>query len=132
MRSRSQLLGYVGPNASNNGQSGHYGIEGFYDSTLGGGADAAGADITLTIDPNVQIEAEKILDNLITAQGATGGSVIVKDPQTGKILAMGSTPNFDPNNYSASSLAREFFESRRPEGLRAGIGLQSAHDGGGH
>lgn len=96
----SQLLGYVGPNASDTGESGHYGVEGFYDDAL-----AAGTDVTLTIDPNVQIEAEKILDDLIAAQGATGGSVIVEDPMTGKILAMGSYPDFDPNNYSASPIA---------------------------
>lgn len=96
----SQLLGYVGPNASDTGESGHYGIEGFYDDEL-----AAGLDINLTIDPNVQIEAEKILDDLITTQGATGGSIIVEDPQTGKIIAMGSYPTFDPNNYSVSPIA---------------------------
>ena len=96
----SQLLGYVGPNASDTGESGHYGVEGFYDDELG-----AGSDINLTIDPNVQIEAEKILDDLVAAQNATGGSIIVEDPMTGKILAMGSYPNFDPNNYSVSPIA---------------------------
>ncbi len=96
----SQVLGYVGPNATNNGESGHYGIEGFYESTL---ADAT--DINLTIDPNIQIEAEKVLDDLVTQNGATGGSVIVEDPQTGKILAMAGNPSFDPNNYSVSPIA---------------------------
>jgi len=96
----SQLLGYVGPNASATGDGGHYGVEGFYDDAL-----VMGTDVTLTIDPNVQIEAEKILDDLITSQNATGGSIIVEDPMTGKILAMGSHPSFDPNNYSASPIA---------------------------
>ncbi len=106
----SQVLGYVGPNATNDGESGRYGIEEFYNNTLAGAASdtkaiAQGTDINLTIDPNIQIEAEKILDNLVTANNASGGSVIVEDPQTGKILAMGSTPDFDPNNYSSSSIA---------------------------
>lgn len=96
----SQVLGYVGPNATNTGESGHYGIEGLDNAQL-----AAGNDVTLTIDPNVQTEAETVLDNLVTANGATGGSVIVEDPQTGKILAMGGDPSFDPNNYASSSLA---------------------------
>ncbi len=96
----SQVLGYVGPNATNGGESGHYGVEGYYDATLAGGA-----DIDLTIDPNIQIEAEKILDDLVSANGATGGSVIVEDPRTGAILAMGATPDFDPNNYVSSSIA---------------------------
>lgn len=96
----AQILGYVGPNATNTGESGHYGIEGMDNAQL-----AAGNDITLTIDPNVQTEAETVLDNLVATNGATGGSVIVEDPQTGKILAMGGDPSFDPNNYSSSSLA---------------------------
>ncbi len=96
----SQILGYVGPNTSNNGVSGYYGVEGFYNETL-----ADGSDLTLTIDPNIQIEAEKVLDDLVAANGATGGSVIVEDPQTGRILAMGGTPSFDPNDYSSSTFA---------------------------
>ena len=63
------------------------------------GAGSAIGDVTLTIDPNVQIEAEKILDKLIVENNATGGSVIVEDPMTGKILAMVGDPSFDPNNY---------------------------------
>jgi cell division protein FtsI/penicillin-binding protein 2 len=106
----SQVLGYVGPNASNTGESGHYGLESFYNDylegvTTSGPSAAGGSDLQLTIDPNIQIEAEKVLDDLVTANGATGGSVIVEDPQTGKILAMGGDPDFDPNNYGASPIA---------------------------
>lgn len=106
----SQVLGFVGPNTTDNGESGHYGIEEFYNDSLEGMVSgtkkiAQGVDINLTIDPNIQIEAEKILDDLIAANNATGGSIIVEDPQTGKILAMGSAPDFDPNNYSSSSIA---------------------------
>lgn len=96
----SQVLGYVGPDATDTGESGHYGVEGLDNATL-----AAGNDITLTIDPNIQTEAEKVLDDLVAANNATGGDVIVEDPTTGKILAMGGDPSFDPNNYSSSSLA---------------------------
>jgi cell division protein FtsI/penicillin-binding protein 2 len=96
----SQVLGFVGPNTTNDGESGKYGIEEEYDSYLAGDN-----DLTLTIDPNIQIEAEKILDDLVTANGATGGSVIVEDPKTGKILAMGGDPSFDPNDYGASPVA---------------------------
>jgi cell division protein FtsI/penicillin-binding protein 2 len=102
------VLGYVGPNASNNGESGHYGVEGFYNALLEGSSSAGnvgGSDLQLTIDPNIQIEAEKILDDLVSTNGATGGSVIVEDPQTGKILAMGGDPSFDPNNYGSAPIA---------------------------
>lgn len=104
----SQVLGYVGPNAANNGESGHYGVEGYYNDLLEGTSSnggVGGSDLQLTIDPNIQIEAEKILDQLVTSNNATGGSVIVEDPRTGKILAMGADPDFDPNNYGDSPLA---------------------------
>ncbi len=99
----SEILGYVGPSASSNAQVGYYGVEGYYNDLLQGpssGPNAGmGADLTLTIDPNIQIEAEKILDALVQKNGSSGGSVIVADPATGAILAMGGYPNFDPNNY---------------------------------
>jgi cell division protein FtsI/penicillin-binding protein 2 len=104
----SQVLGYVGPNASNTGESGKYGLEKYYNNFLDGNSSAGGAggsDLVTTIDPNIQIEAEKILDSLVSSTGATGGDVMVMDPMTGKILAMGSDPNFDPNNYSQAPIA---------------------------
>ncbi|HUC31503.1 MAG TPA: penicillin-binding protein 2 [Candidatus Paceibacterota bacterium] len=104
----SQVLGFVGPNASNTGESGKYGLEKYYNDLLEGSSSsnsAGGSDLITTIDPNIQIEAEKILGGLVSSTGATGGDVIVMDPKTGKILAMGGTPSFDPNNYSQSPLA---------------------------
>ena len=61
--------------------------------------------MTLTLDPNIQIESEKILQALVAANNATGGSVIVEEPKTGKILAMAGYPTFDPNQYASSSFA---------------------------
>jgi cell division protein FtsI/penicillin-binding protein 2 len=95
-------VGYVGPNTANNGESGHYGLELYYNNLLEGSSSNGGSDLTVTIDPNIEAEAEKILDDLVTTNGATGGSVIVMNPQTGAILAMGDDPSFDPNNYGAS------------------------------
>lgn len=104
----AQLVGYVGPNSDNPGESGHYGLEEFYDKSLqgeiNGGAPQAGKDLVLTVDPNIQVEAERVLKNVVAQYRAWGGSVIVEEPQTGKILAMGSAPSFDPNNYAASPL----------------------------
>jgi cell division protein FtsI/penicillin-binding protein 2 len=58
----------------------------------------------LTLDPNIQIEAERILVSAVERHAATGGSVIVQDPVTGKILAMASAPAFDPNAYQESPI----------------------------
>ena len=56
-----------------------------------------GADLTLTIDPNLQFRAEQELQAAVLASGANGGSVVVMDPYTGDVLAMANYPTFDPN-----------------------------------
>ncbi|MDP2598257.1 MAG: penicillin-binding protein 2 [Candidatus Liptonbacteria bacterium] len=110
----SHLIGFAGPSKDSAANTGHYGVEEFYDAKLNGGFGAntqkgtnpdPQTDLILTIDPNIQTEAEKVLQNLIADQHADGGTVIVADPQTGKILAMESWPGFDPNSYASSSIA---------------------------
>jgi len=110
----AHLVGFVGPNETDFGEQGKYGVEEFYNSALAGtpgsqedGAfrlPAFGKNLILTIDPSVQAEAERILEELVMKHRATGGSVIVEEPRTGKILAMGSYPTFDPNRYSEAEL----------------------------
>lgn len=97
----AQLLGYVGPD-DGGGFVGKYGLELFYDDKLTG---SPGEDLILTIDRNIQAEAEEIITNLVKKFNAARGSVIVQEPKTGKILAMGDYPSFDPNNYSKASLS---------------------------
>lgn len=95
----SQLLGYVGPNGTNDEFSGRYGLELYYNDVLGKD------DVVLTIDRNIQSQSEKVLKNLVSKFSATSGSVIVQDPKTGKILAMGNYPTFDPNDYTKFPLS---------------------------
>jgi cell division protein FtsI/penicillin-binding protein 2 len=106
----SHVLGYVGIDDLNPTESGKYGIEKLYNDKLKGqngkinGSEiiepVSGKDIVLTIDPNIEREAERILSSLVLNQKAKSGMVMVEDPKTGKILAMAAIPNFDPNNYS--------------------------------
>ncbi|MEK7193392.1 MAG: penicillin-binding protein 2 [Patescibacteria group bacterium] len=110
----AHLLGYVGPAPQGTGTEGHYGIEGLYNDYLAGISGALenkkitqpvpGKDLTLTLDSNIQNEAERILENLVAKHKAEGGDIIVEDPQTGKILAMASRPGFDPNNYREAKI----------------------------
>ncbi len=59
-------------------------------------------NLYLSIDKTIQYIAERELDAAVKRYGALGGSVIVSEPHTGRILAMASRPTFDPNNLSQS------------------------------
>lgn len=96
----SHILGFVSPAKDEEIERGRYGLEFKFDSLLAGKAGEDGENIILTIDRNIQSEAEDILKKLIDSWGAAGGSIIVQEPKSGRILTMASFPNFDPNNYS--------------------------------
>ena len=104
----SHLIGFVAP--VDETLMGRYGVEFYLDDDLGGksgridGRETVkpedGKEIVLTIDRNIQSRAEEILGELIKKYKAEKGTVIVQEPKSGKILAMGNFPTFDPNNYS--------------------------------
>lgn len=100
----AHILGFVGPSDKGTSLVGHYGLEGFYEKVLSATQGEEGENLILTIDPNIQAETERILDNLIGTYKAEGGGAIVEDPRTGKILAMAGWPNFDPNGYQESNI----------------------------
>ncbi|CAN5194955.1 D,D-transpeptidase PbpA [soil metagenome] len=60
------------------------------------GREKRGGNIFVTVDPNLQEVAR-------TALGANEGAVVAMDPRTGDILALYSTPGFDPSNLSNGS-----------------------------
>ncbi len=57
------------------------------------------SSVYLTIDSKMQFVIEDALDDAMKRTHAAGAAVIIMDPYTGAILAMGSRPTFDPNNY---------------------------------
>lgn len=59
-----------------------------------------GQNVVMTIDQNVQSYSEQALADGLKKSGATNGSVMVMDPQSGKILAMANLPTYNPSNYS--------------------------------
>lgn len=95
----SQIIGYVGKNNKNPEPAGIYGIERFYNKEL-----SSGEDVYLTIDRNIQSHAEQILSKYIEKFQATGGTVIVEDPKTGKIIALTNKPDFNPNEYGKADI----------------------------
>ncbi|MEO5948817.1 MAG: penicillin-binding protein 2 [Candidatus Saccharimonas sp.] len=60
-----------------------------------------GTNYVLTIDRNVQTKVEQALSTGMQNVGATQGSALVMDPNTGKVLAMANLPSFDPSNLAA-------------------------------
>ncbi len=96
----AEAIGFVGVNQSTTDPVGLYGIERYYNATLD-----AGENVELTIDRNLQAQSEDLIQNLVAAQSAESGAVIIEDPRTGAILTMAQYPAFDPNDYSSSSIA---------------------------
>ncbi len=113
----SQIMGYL--NTEGDGQ---YGIEGYFNDELMGSSgfvqsyhDLTGRDLSdneqilsqvqqgvnlnLTIDRAVQYFVEEKLKNAVETYQADGGSVVIMEPKTGKIVAMANYPTFDPNEY---------------------------------
>ena len=59
-----------------------------------------GDNIVLSIDRNVQSHTEQALADGLKRTGATRGSAIVMDPQTGKIMAMTNLPTYAPSKLN--------------------------------
>ena len=113
----SQVLGFS--SVISDIPEGKYGIEKFFDSVLSGnskkeekffglfssiarsfGGDLKdGEDIFLTIEPSVQNNAERELEELFLLWQVKSGGILVLDPKNGKVLAMAAFPEFDPNKY---------------------------------
>ena len=60
-------------------------------------AERPGKNVTLTIDHQIQANAEQILARTVKQFDARGAAAIVMDPRTGAILAMANYPTFDAN-----------------------------------
>jgi cell division protein FtsI (penicillin-binding protein 3) len=113
----AQVLGYVG--TDNHGLSG---LELIYDKIVSGKpgkrtvlrdarrgtavspdlsfADPEpGQDLYLTLDAAIQHLVETELARAVAERGASRGSAVFLDPQTGGVLAMANYPSFDPNRF---------------------------------
>lgn len=139
----SHVVGFVAPSGDDAAVVGRYGIEKQFEKNLAGTAgslengtvtDATqGTDIALTLDRQIQTEAEKTLKNLITEKNAEGGTIIVQEPATGKIIAMASAPDFNPatySDYSLKNLTNPAVQARYEPGsvfkvITAAIGLET-------
>ena len=58
-----------------------------------------GANVTLTIDQNIQYMVEKALDEVMLEHRAEGAWAVVQRVSTGEILALANRPGFDLNEF---------------------------------
>ena len=152
-----QVTGFVG--ASEDGtMTGKYGIEGYFNQELTGTPgflrserDIAGrliavgnhsiepavdgSDVVLTIDRTIQYQACTKLKDAVLRHGADGGSVIVMEPKTGKILAMCGAPDFEPGNYRNAPSTESFnnpaiFDAYEPGSIFKALTMAAAVDAG--
>ncbi|MBD3245014.1 MAG: hypothetical protein GF335_03415, partial [Candidatus Moranbacteria bacterium] len=117
----SKIIGFVGYNKGK--RVGQYGIEGYFNEQLEGQAGFVkaekdtsgrwisinqrvmekpkhGTDIVLTLDHSVQYFVENLLNQSVEKYGAASGSIIVMDPNTGKIIAMAESPSYNNNEFN--------------------------------
>jgi peptidoglycan glycosyltransferase len=69
---------------------------------LAGGEDPKGGSVTLTVDPDAQKAA---YDGLRALGNNVRGAVVAIEPRTGKILAMVSSPTYNPNKLATHDFA---------------------------
>src|SRR3989344_4263130 len=118
----SQVVGFLG-----GGLTGQYGIEGYYEDLLTGKkgikeekkgfniidstsvGNLNGSDLYLTIDYNIQFQAEDLLRQEKIKNNIDSGQIIVIKPDSGRIVVMANFPSFDLNNYSKEHL--EIFQN---------------------
>jgi len=61
-----------------------------------------GRNVRLTIDHQIQANAESVLEDTVRRYGARAASAIVMDPHTGAILAMAVAPGFNANRFATT------------------------------
>lgn len=67
-----------------------------------------GDDIVLSLDRNIQSEAEEALKRGLKRSGADDGSILVMDPNNGQVLAMANLPSYQPAEYTKVGDAADF------------------------
>ncbi|HSH31628.1 MAG TPA: penicillin-binding protein 2, partial [Candidatus Saccharimonadales bacterium] len=55
----------------------------------------------LTLDRNIQAQAERYLKEGVEKVRAKSGSVVIIDPSNGSVKALANFPTYDPNSYSS-------------------------------
>ncbi len=123
----ADAIGFLG--YSDDGRTGQYGVEASYDAALSGRShsslparwdifgqlkrllgygistdalsDDTPHDIVLTLDKNIQSYGQTVLESVLKKYHAASGTLLVQEPNSGRLLAVVDSPSFDPNTYSS-------------------------------
>ncbi len=141
----ASVLGYV----DRDGQ-GQYGLEGALNSQLTGKpglrtaltdvlgvpltvrsstdvlqAPQNGQNVVLSLDRGIQAYAEGALQRGLKNADATKGSILVMDPQTGRIMAMANMPTYNPAEYNKVTDYATFLNPIVSDPYEAGSGIKT-------
>ena len=65
-----------------------------------------GRSVRLTIDHQIQANAEEVLAETVRRWGARAATAVVMDPHTGDVLAMATAPRFNANRFPTTRADR--------------------------
>ena len=65
-----------------------------------------GRSVRLTIDREIQANAEEVLQDTVRRWGARAATAVVMDPHTGEIYAMATAPRFNANRFATTRADR--------------------------
>jgi len=120
----ANLLGFT-----NDAGAGNYGVEGYYDRILGGQAgfeatvrDLAnrpiilsdrqrrdpvnGMTLQLSLDSTIQVVAERALADGLQKYQAESASLLIMEPNTGRIVAWADVPTYNANQFATTSTSQ--------------------------
>jgi len=69
-------------------------------------AETPGRSVRLTIDREIQANAEEVLQDTVRRWGARAATAVVMDPHTGQIYAMATAPRFNANRFPTTRADR--------------------------
>jgi cell division protein FtsI/penicillin-binding protein 2 len=112
----SSVIGFVAFDEEGYEEIGYYGIEEEYDDALAGAKQKVwvpfnpnyvtetrhvpnGVSLVLTLDRDIQMMVEDMVDKAIEDYQALSATIIVMNPENGEIYAMSSTPHLDLNEF---------------------------------
>lgn len=90
-------------------------ILGYSRKLLGSRDPKQGTHLNLSIDIEIQREAERLLNELSKGGQALAGSAVLVDVQTGEILALATAPSFDPNRM-VGRVSSDYYDSITDKG----------------